>query len=203
LTKTFTVFTSLMFAERISIHQASTQRRGQMQLKRWLAGALCLAVFTGLCVIGGCAKDEVGSSGLSQEELARRRAAAEAAARRAAAMRRQEMLRQKFYNEDVLFDFDRSVIRPDARVVLQNKAAYMKTNAGVRVTIEGHCDERGSRSYNMALGDRRAKAAKRYLIQLGIAAGRMKTVSFGKNRPLCRQHNEACWQRNRRAHFVD
>jgi peptidoglycan-associated lipoprotein len=174
-----------------------------MKMKRWLAGALCLAVFTGLCLISGCAKDEVKSSGLSQEELARRRAAAEAAARRAEAMRRQEILRQKFYNEDVLFDFDRSVIRPDARVVLQNKAEYMKINAGVRVVLEGHCDERGSRAYNLALGDRRAKAAKRYLIQMGVAASRMKTVSFGKNRPLCRQHNETCWQKNRRAHFVD
>ncbi len=174
-----------------------------MQMKRWLTGVLCLAAFTGLCLLSACAKSEVQSSGLSQEEMARRRAAAEAAARRAEAMRRQEVLRQKFYNEDVLFDFDRSVIRPDARVVLQNKAAYMKAKPGVRVVIQGNCDERGSRSYNMALGDRRAKAAKQYLIQMGIAANRMKTVSFGKNRPLCRQHNETCWQKNRRAHFVD
>jgi flagellar motor protein MotB len=112
-------------------------------------------------------------SGLSQAELARRRAAAEMAARRAAAARRMELLRQKFYNE------------------------------GVRVVIQGNCDERGSRAYNLALGDRRAKAAKRYLIQLGIAASRMRTVSFGKDRPLCTEHNETCWQRNRRAHFID
>ncbi|MBU1743218.1 MAG: peptidoglycan-associated lipoprotein Pal, partial [Proteobacteria bacterium] len=168
-----------------------------MLTRKWLVGLFCLMATATLLGLGGCAKDEVGSSGLSREELARRRAAAEMAARRAAAMRRMELLRQKFYNDDVLFDFDRSVIRPDARVVLQAKAQYMKSNPAVRVVIEGHCDERGSRSYNMALGDRRAKAAKRYLIQLGIAAGRMKTVSFGKNRPACRQHNEACWQKNR------
>ncbi len=170
--------------------------------KRYLAG-IGLALLTLLVVVHltGCAKDQV--PGLSQAELARRRAAAEMAARRAAAARRMELLRQKFYNEDALFDFDRSFIRPDARVVLQAKAEYMKANQGVRVVIGGNCDERGSRAYNLALGDRRAKAAKRYLIQLGIAADRMRTVSYGKDRPLCPEHNETCWQRNRRAHFID
>jgi len=174
-----------------------------MLTRKWLVGLFSLVAMVTLLGLTSCAKDEVGSSGLSQEELARRRAAAEMAARRAAAARRMELLRQKFYNDDVLFDFDRSVIRTDARAVLQAKAEYMKGNPAVRVVIEGHCDERGSRAYNLALGDRRAKAAKRYLIQLGIAASRMKTVSFGKNRPVCRRHNETCWQKNRRAHFVD
>jgi peptidoglycan-associated lipoprotein len=170
--------------------------------KRSLVG-IGLALLAGLIMVQimGCAKDQV--PGVSQEELARRRAAQEAAARRAEAMRRAQLLRERFYNQDVLFDFDRSFIRPDARTVLQAKAEYMKANPGLRVVIEGHCDERGSRAYNLALGDRRAKAAKRYLIQLGVSADRMKTISYGKNRPLCTGHNEACWQKNRRAHFID
>ena len=174
-----------------------------MVTRKWLVALLSLVAMIALLGLASCAKDEVGSSGLSQEELARRRRAAEMAARRAAARRRMELLRQKFYNDDVLFDFDRSAIRPDARTVLQAKAEYMKANQGVRVVIQGNCDERGSRAYNLALGDRRAKAAKRYLIQLGVGGDRMRTVSFGKDRPLCTEHNETCWRKNRRAHFID
>jgi peptidoglycan-associated lipoprotein len=170
--------------------------------KRYLMGVgLALLALLLMVQFIGCAKDQV--PGVSQEELARRRAAQEAAARRAEAMRRIQLLRERFYNEDALFDYDRSFIRPDARTVLQAKAEYMKSHPGVRVVIQGNCDERGSRSYNLALGDRRAKSAKRYLIQMGISADRMRTVSFGKDRPLCTEHNETCWQKNRRAHFID
>ncbi len=170
--------------------------------KRYLMGTgLALLAVLLMVQFIGCAREAI--PGVSQQELARRRAAQEAAARRAEAMRQRQLLRQKFYNQDVLFDFDRSFIRPDARLVLQAKAAYMKSNPGVRVVIQGNCDERGSRAYNLALGDRRAKSAKRYLTDLGISADRMRTVSFGKDRPLCTEHNETCWQKNRRAHFID
>jgi len=103
---------------------------------------------------------------------------------------------------DALFDFNKADIRPDAREALGKTAEFLRNYPQVRVTIEGHCDERGSTEYNLALGDRRANAAKQYLVSLGISADRMTTVSFGKEKPSCGEHNERCWQQNRRAHFV-
>jgi peptidoglycan-associated lipoprotein len=103
---------------------------------------------------------------------------------------------------DALFDLDKADIRPDARDALSQTAQFLRSNPQVRVTIEGHCDERGSTEYNLALGDRRAQAAKDYLVSLGVTADRMQTVSYGKERPACLDHAEACWQQNRRAHMV-
>jgi peptidoglycan-associated lipoprotein len=103
---------------------------------------------------------------------------------------------------DAYFDFNKADIRADAREALAKTAEYLRNNPGVRVTVEGHCDERGSTEYNLALGDRRAGAVKQYLVSLGISADRISTVSFGKEKPFCTQSNEACWQQNRRGHFV-
>ena len=103
---------------------------------------------------------------------------------------------------DAYFDFDKGDIRADAREALSQTAEYLKANPSIRVTIEGHCDERGSTEYNLGLGDRRAAAVKEYLVSLGISADRMNTVSFGKEKPFCMQHDETCWQQNRRGHFV-
>jgi peptidoglycan-associated lipoprotein len=103
---------------------------------------------------------------------------------------------------DAFFDFDKADIRGDAREMLSQTAEYLKANSSIRVTIEGHCDERGSTEYNLGLGDRRAAAVKEYLVSLGISADRMNTVSFGKEKPFCMEHNETCWQQNRRGHFV-
>jgi peptidoglycan-associated lipoprotein len=103
---------------------------------------------------------------------------------------------------DAYFDFNKADIRADAREALAKTAEFLRNNPGIRVTIEGHCDERGSTEYNLALGDRRAGAAKQYLVSLGISADRISTVSFGKEKPFCTQSNEACWQQNRRGHFV-
>ena len=103
---------------------------------------------------------------------------------------------------DAYFDFDKADIRADARDMLSQTAEYLKANASLRVTIEGHCDERGSTEYNLGLGDRRAAAVREYLVSLGISADRMNTVSFGKEKPFCMEHNETCWQQNRRGHFV-
>jgi peptidoglycan-associated lipoprotein len=105
-------------------------------------------------------------------------------------------------HQDAFFDFNKADIRPDARQALQKTADLLRNYPQIRVTIEGHCDERGSTEYNLALGDRRASAAKQYLVSLGISADRMTTVSFGKEKPFCNEHNETCWQQNRRAHFV-
>jgi peptidoglycan-associated lipoprotein len=104
--------------------------------------------------------------------------------------------------QDAYFDFNKADIRPDARQALQKTADLLRNYPQIRVTIEGHCDERGSTEYNLALGDRRANATKQYLVSLGISADRMTTVSFGKEKPFCNEHNETCWQQNRRGHFV-
>ena len=103
---------------------------------------------------------------------------------------------------DAFFNFDKSDIRADARDALSQTAQFLRSYPEVKVVIEGHCDERGSTEYNLALGDRRAASAKQFLISLGIAANRMETVSYGKERPFCTEHDEQCWQQNRRAHFV-
>jgi len=103
---------------------------------------------------------------------------------------------------DAFFDFDKANIRPDAQQALSKTAEFLRTHEQVRVLIEGHCDERGSTEYNLALGDRRAQATRQFLISLGVSADRLDTVSWGKERPFCTQSNEECWQQNRRAHFV-
>jgi peptidoglycan-associated lipoprotein len=103
---------------------------------------------------------------------------------------------------DAYFDYDKADIRPDARASLSTTADFLKKYPSIKVTIEGHCDERGSTEYNLGLGDRRANAVKQYLVSLGISADRMGTVSFGKEKPFCMEHAEACWQQNRRGHFV-
>jgi len=103
--------------------------------------------------------------------------------------------------KDAYFDFDKSDIRPDAQQVLTSDADFLKQHTNIKFTIEGHCDERGSEEYNLGLGDRRATAAKSFLVNLGIGADLISTISYGKDRPVCTDHNEDCWQRNRRAHF--
>jgi peptidoglycan-associated lipoprotein len=104
--------------------------------------------------------------------------------------------------KDAYFDFNKADIRPDARTALGETAQYLRNYPTERVTVEGHCDERGSTEYNLALGDRRASAVKQYLVSLGISADRINTVSFGKEKPFCMQSTEDCYQQNRRGHFV-
>jgi peptidoglycan-associated lipoprotein len=104
--------------------------------------------------------------------------------------------------KNIHFDFDKSFIRDDAKPHLQAVADYMKKNADAKVQIEGHCDERGTAEYNIALGERRATSAKKYLTGLGVDAKRLSTISYGKERPMCTEHNEDCWAKNRRAVFV-
>lgn len=103
---------------------------------------------------------------------------------------------------DIFFDYDRFYIRDDARPTLEDNAEYLKGNKDASILIEGHCDERGTSEYNIALGERRAQATKRYLVDLGIDPSRISTISYGKERPFCTAHNEGCWQENRRSHFV-
>jgi peptidoglycan-associated lipoprotein len=108
--------------------------------------------------------------------------------------------------QDAYFDYDKTDVRSDARDVLSKDAAALKAILGdfpnASIVIEGHCDERGSAEYNLGLGDRRASAAKEFLQGLGIPADRLKTISYGKERPQCTEGNETCWQKNRRVHFA-
>jgi peptidoglycan-associated lipoprotein len=113
-------------------------------------------------------------------------------------------MQQLFEREvkDAYFDYDKADIRADARDNLSQTAQFLRSYPQIKIVIEGHCDERGSTEYNLALGDRRAAAAKQFLASLGIPADRMETVSYGKERPFCTAGNEACYTQNRRAHIV-
>jgi peptidoglycan-associated lipoprotein len=108
--------------------------------------------------------------------------------------------------EDAYFDYDQHTLRPDAIKALQTDSSelrdILKDYTDYKLTVEGHCDERGSAEYNMALGQERADAAKAYLVQVGIPTGQLSTVSYGKEKPLCAEQDEACWQKNRRIHIV-
>ena len=104
--------------------------------------------------------------------------------------------------KDVFFDYDKYDIRPDQQASVQADAQWLAQHPNVQFTIEGHCDERGSTEYNLALGDNRAMAVKNALVQNGVAADRIRTISYGKEKPFCTESNETCWQENRRAHFV-
>ena len=125
---------------------------------------------------------------LTEEEIFARKSVAELNAERPLA--------------DVFFDLDKSEIRDDARTSLQKDADWMKRWASTQITLEGHCDSRGSAEYNLGLGSRRAAAVKDYLVNLGVSTGRVTVVSKGKEQPFCSEENESCWQQNRRGHFV-
>ena len=103
---------------------------------------------------------------------------------------------------DIFFDFDRFVIRDDTRSGLEADAGLLKSQPSDKILIEGHCDERGTNAYNLVLGERRAQAATQYLRDLGVPSSQMQITSYGKERPFCAEHSEACWQSNRRAHFT-
>jgi len=107
---------------------------------------------------------------------------------------------------DAYFDYDQHTLRPDAIKALEADSTelrdILKDYPDYKLTIEGHCDERGSAEYNIALGQERAEAAKTYLVQVGIPTGQLGTVSYGKTKPACDEHDEACWQKNRRVHIV-
>lgn len=102
----------------------------------------------------------------------------------------------------IYFDYDGYTIRGDARAILSENARALAERPSIRLTIEGHCDERGSEKYNLALGDRRANAAKQFLVEQGVDPDRIDSISYGKERPFCTEQNERCWQQNRRAHPV-
>ncbi len=104
--------------------------------------------------------------------------------------------------QSVYFDYDKTFIRTDARSMMASNAAWLKSHPKAKIRIEGDCDERGTSEYNQALGQRRAAAAKKYLVDLGIAGSRIALISYGKEKPVCRESTDACWQKNRRDDFL-
>ena len=152
------------------------------------------------------ADTEAGMPDRSEADiLAERAMVAEQQAQQAEAMRQAEMAEMAqaaFVNEDVHFAFDSFLLDAEAERILGEKAAWLHENANVGVQIEGHCDERGTSDYNLALGERRANAVQQYLTVLGVDSGRLSTISYGEEQPLDPGHDETAWSRNRRAHFV-
>ncbi|MBW2167572.1 MAG: peptidoglycan-associated lipoprotein Pal [Deltaproteobacteria bacterium] len=190
-----------------------------MKKKLWVCLSLLL-VIPGLLVVTSCAKktvkadlaqtqeDEAANLAAEkakqakQEEIARQRALDEKRRQEEAARRKIIAARNLFMNENIYFDFDKSNLKPEAQEVLKRKAEWLRNNPGESVVIEGHCDERGTNEYNLALGDRRAQSAKNFLINLGIARSRLTTISYGEERPADPRQNETAWSKNRRDHFV-
>jgi peptidoglycan-associated lipoprotein len=131
---------------------------------------------------------------LREERLREERLRAEVAAREAAG--------KAFVTENIHFDFNSSILSEQAQRTLNSKADYLRNNSGVKVTVEGHCDERGTESYNISLGQKRASNVKKYLVNLGINTNRLATISYGEERPIAIGKNETSWAKNRRAQFV-
>lgn len=161
---------------------------------------LLIASLLAVLALTGCAGHEAvkpQASAAAEEKIAT--AASEKAGAAGTALSEQE---QFLAQRRVHFAFDSSAIDNDARAIIEAHAGHLVANKKIKVTLEGHCDERGTREYNLALGERRAQAVKRMMKALGVAANRIKTVSYGKEKPLCSEHEESCWKQNRRAEIV-
>ncbi len=176
-------------------------------MKRYLLWFAMAVLVMSLGLAAGCGKEQVAAPGgqLSAEEQARVEAERQRRLREAQLQEQQarsSQLREVFVNQDVHFDYDRYDLSAEAKQILNEKAAYMQKAPGLMVIVEGHCDERGSNAYNMALGEKRAKAAAAYLEAMGIGGNRLETVSYGEERPLVMGTSEEAYAANRRAHFV-
>ena len=169
-----------------------------MQKKMWLMIALLL-VIPGVLFMLGCQKKAVSQAKAPAAAPAAQPAPAPAPA---PAPMGKAPADWNITRNNIYFEFDKSTLTPMAQDTLMRHAAWLRENADATVTIEGHADERGTNEYNLALGDRRADSAKAFLVDLGIAASRLTTISYGEERPLCMQQNEECWAKNRRGHFV-
>lgn len=174
-----------------------------MLRKLWIILALVLVV-PGLMTMVSCAT----KSGGQQTETTTTtpseapKAPTAPAADTSGADRAKEMARNQFLNEHVPYAFDSAALSPMAQDILKRKAAWLKDNPGMSVVVEGHCDERGTAEYNLALGERRAESARAYLRDLGAASSGLTTISYGEERPLDPRSSEEAWSKNRRSQFV-
>jgi peptidoglycan-associated lipoprotein len=169
---------------------------------RWVRGLLVMAIVLAMTVGVGCSSkkkqglgaDELGTGGVGEEGLGGHGSLDQARAGTLGA--------GGGPLDDIHFDFDSFDLTEEARSALKRNADWLGQHRSTRVEVEGHCDERGTVEYNLALGSKRAAAAKSYLVSLGVSSDRLTTISYGEELPLCRESTEACWQQNRRAHFV-
>jgi peptidoglycan-associated lipoprotein len=175
---------------------------GKMQRKLWIILALVVLV-PGLMLMTSCAQKSAVEQDTTQKTAppADTSKTASEDLQAAAAKRAAEQALNEFINEHIYFDFDSAVLSAMAQDTLKRKAAWLRENAGAMVTIEGHCDERGTNEYNLALGERRAESARAYLVDLGISASRLSTISYGEERPLDPGHTEEAWAKNRNDQF--
>jgi len=183
-----------------------------------LIGFALFLVVPGLLLTASCGTKKVQPEEAmvtSQEDEAAARRAAEEAERqrmieeqelaeaaRQEAFQQEQMALEAFGGDDVYFEYDSAVLTSDAQALLKVKAKWLTANPNARALIEGHCDERGSNEYNLALGDRRAESAKTFLVNLGVSPSRLSTVSYGEERPMDAGKTESAYAKNRRAHFV-
>jgi len=164
-----------------------------------LMGMFIVVLFA-LTIFTGCAEQKaVVTEGTAQEQAA---PAQSAATTQEQAAKVEPAATAETAVKDIFFEFDKSNISPDAREILKANADFLLKNGNSNIVIEGHCDERGTAEYNMALGQRRAQETKKYLVNLGIKEPRIKTISYGEERPFDPGHNEDAWAKNRRAHFA-
>lgn len=187
-----------------------------MRKKLWIVLALAF-IIPGLLFTASCAKKAVmddaamakqaedeeamkAKEAAEQEEMARQKMMEEERLKEEARMKQEAM--DMFLNDDIHFDFDSSTLTMEAQLILKKKAEWLQNNPEATSTIEGHCDERGTSEYNLALGDRRATSAKNFLVDLGISASRLTTISYGEERPVDLGKNEEAWAKNRRCHFT-
>lgn len=149
----------------------------------------------------GAAADQEAAKAraIAEEELKARQLQEQKAIE--AAAREKIQAREQFVNKDIYFNFDDATLSSDAREVLKDKVEWLRENPGVSVLIEGHCDERGTAEYNIALGQRRAQSVKTFMTNAGISPSRLSTISYGEERPVALGSNESAWAKNRRAHF--
>jgi len=192
--------------------------------KRMLINLVMVIFVAGLFLTVSCAKQPVVSDTTTIEDQAKAKAEAEAAAAAKAAadaeaariaqqkleeqMAKEKAIKEimeakkRFVDQDILFAYDSSELSSEAKMMLTQKAEWLKSNSAVTVTIEGHCDERGTTDYNLALGERRANTVKSYLTDLSVAASRLNTISYGEEKPKDTAKTENAYQANRRAHFA-
>ncbi len=196
--------------------------------KKLFTNVLVLLVMTGMLLTISCAKKTISSDSLAtgnESKITQEEKAAREAALKAEELERQkqntieeqrlndealrnhhaaekEVAKERFENQDIHFAYDSSELTPIARMLLKEKFDWLSLNPHAAIKIEGHCDERGTTEYNLALGEKRALAVRNYLQDLGIAEARMNVISYGEEKPLLQDKNEVSWAKNRRAHFV-
>lgn len=169
-----------------------------MQKKRWIYWAM-LFVIPGLMFTVSCQKKLVDAT---PEPVVQEEVVEEVVVKEEVVVAPAPMISDVVMQEDIYFEFDKSTLTPAAQDNLLRKAEWLRENSDATVTIEGHCDDRGTNEYNLALGDRRAESAKAFIVDLGIDASRLTTISYGEERPVDPRNNEEAWAKNRRDHFV-